>query len=403
VINKILSKLKQFRTSFLLTGRGLIFIALSVYAIRYLAIPENDLLAWILGGVAGFLPIFLAALTTFQFFRLKKQISAKAHFDNIEAVSSRPVNSGLRISDGNPYSFFELEIERNFEHSGPNSPIHVLRGSESDTRYLIDSTTFPHRGVWRVNKLNCTIGDRFGFSRLNFKVPCLASCEVDAPVIPIAPLPIVASSSVTGDLIESTNNRSGDPFDIKQYDPSEGISRILWKTFAKSGELVVRRPEPSVIPDGEVVVYVVANKNDDHVVGGFLSYYQLLMRNQIAVLFGTDGTDAGIFSEPSTILKALNESVWTDGVGTGNDIGNFLNNLTNSGRTVLQIIIFGPDDRDDWLKTVQRELSSRSLKGEFAIMPVTFRNQISNKKVSTPKIYSTSFNDSLHICQESLG
>ena len=407
-MRKVFHTIRYFSRFFVLTGRGFLFLALSFYAIRFLALPESDLLAWVLGGVAGFLPIFFAALTVFQTIRLKKSVISKAQFDSLNAFSGQPVKSGLRIYNADPLPFFEIELSRQFSHPGATSALHILRGAESNLRYIIDTVTFSHRGSWKLVDIQFIVRDRFGLSSLRFAIPCPYSCEVDAPVIPIAPLPIVASSSVSGDLIESLNNRSGDPFDLKQYDPSDGISLILWKTYAKSGELIVRRPEPSVVPDGEVAIYVVAGKVDDHVVGGFYSYFQLLQRSQIAVLFGTDATSGVVAVDEENIHRALNETVWANSAGTGKDFGMFLDTLSKDGRSVVQVLVFGPDDQTDWVRETQTEASRRSLNIEYALMPYSFRARPIELNAKTPKT-SRVFNSSspiagpFHICQRSLG
>lgn len=365
--------------SLILTPRGF-FIALAGFlALRLIAFPENDLFLSVVGGAALALPIFVALITFFQARRLKKQLTVTAKFDhsgvntgiNGGIVANRDVPSGLILHQSSLLPLFELKIQRVFDHRGVASPLHVVRGREDYVRYLIDSVNFPHRGIWRLTSVKVTVGDRFGLSRSLFELPVQQELEVFAPIQPIRPLPIVAASAKAGDLIEHVRERTGDPFDMKAYDPSDGVSRIFWKTFAKSGQLVVRRPEASVIPEGEVAVYVVAGKEDDHVEGAFASYLEQLRNNSIACLFGTDGTNQLLVSD-GQIFRALHEAVWNSKAGSGSDIPAYLDLLINSGRLITQVIIFAPEQYGDWYAIAQEATSRRGVRLTLAVVPDNF-------------------------------
>ncbi|RMD85406.1 MAG: DUF58 domain-containing protein [Candidatus Dadabacteria bacterium] len=57
--------------------------------------------------------------------------------------------------------------------------------------------------------------------------------------------------------------RTGDPFDLKPYHPSDGMRKILWKIYAKTGELISRHPEKSMTPEGKVALYAIADRSGD--------------------------------------------------------------------------------------------------------------------------------------------
>ena len=362
----------RIRGRTIFTFRGLVSLLVSAYLIRAVAIPESDLVAYMVGGAFAFLPGFAALSTFTQYALLRKKISVSAHFDSGTVVSRSEVKAGLTILDANPFPLSEFEVKRVFLQDGVVAPSHILRGSLSERRILLDSVYFPHRGLWRLDQVSILIRDRLGLSALQFNLACQAVCEVSAQEIPIAALPIIASSAKAGDVMESTLNRTGDPFDIKAYDPSDGVSRILWKAFAKSGELVVRRPEPSVVPDGEVAIYLVANCNEDFVAGSFRNYLNQLRSQNVGVLFGTDGASGKVLSSEEAILRTMNETVWAPGVGSAREFGAYLDQLANMGRSVVQIVLFGPERRSDWIEVVQRECASRSLAVHFAVVPEAF-------------------------------
>ena len=172
------------------------------------------------------------------------------------------------------------------------------------------------------------------------------------------------------------------------------MKRILWKTYAKSGQLVVRRPEPAVIPEGEVAVYLVAGADEDHVAGALLGYLNQLEESRVVVLFGTDGFGSmkgpafyhdprrphaapnnAFTSVPQQMLSAMNQSVWNELAGTGRGFGRYLQALDEATRRVSQVIVFGPgggsDSGGEWLNEITRTAAAAHVKLAIAIVPRT--------------------------------
>lgn len=372
------------------TWFGWLGIALATLAVRTLAIPEYDLVADILG--MSFLG--LAATLLFAAFwvriRLARSLRAELRFDSARALSKRPVDAGILLYGAGLPPLFTLRVSREFEHDGPDSPVHVVRGRAVDDgrRPLVDSVIFPHRGYWAVKSLHIELRDDFGVTAFKWSVSVESGVEVSAPTLNVRPLPIVAASSRAGDELHLSRERSGDLFDIKPYDPSDGVKRILWKTYAKSGQLVVRRPEPAVIPEGEVAIYLVAEPEDDHVAGALLGYLEQLEEGRIVVLFGTDGFgglkshpyahdssrpqgSTPLFtSVPQEMLGAMNQSVWSDVAGSGKGFGRYLQALTDASRQVSQVIVFGPD-HGSWFNEVAQTASRFHVRLSVALVPRT--------------------------------
>jgi len=102
-------------------------------------------------------------------------------------------------------------------------------------------------------------------------------------------LPLVASSSEPGGEIIDNKNRLGDYYDLKPYHPSDGMSRVVWKILAKSGQLISRQPEPTSTPEGEVLMFLVARPSEDEIAGTALKYLIAARTNNIAFRFGCLG------------------------------------------------------------------------------------------------------------------
>ena len=349
-----------------LTLRGLIASGGAFFVLRAYAASQYDLTAYMVGG--GVLALVAAAALGGLFFRIRmsSSTSVRLTFSADHPVSKAPISAGIRIDHCRVPPFFRLRVDREFTHTGPTSPAHLVSGPPADLMgyRLLDTVTFPHRGYWTASGVLLRLEDVFGFSRYRWRIGAEETVEVSAPEISIRELPIAASSARGGDELNRIRERSGEPFDIKAYDPSDGISRILWKTYARSGELVVRRPEPAIVPEGEVAIFVVAGPDDDHVAGAFLSYLRRLEQQDIAVAFGTDGNAAqpytppsmlgrDFYQQPEEIRRALNLAVWSPQAGTSNGFADFLNALQESNRFVQQVVVFIPASAQSLIASLQ--------------------------------------------------
>ena len=344
---------------------------LSVLALKHYALTENDLIAYVLGGAVLGATALTLICSLFLRLRLGKKLSAQARFDTAQALSKTEVAAGIILENCFLPPLFQLEVKRKFEHLGVRSPVHLLKGKNEagKKRHLIDSIFFPHRGVWTLCSLRLTLADAFGLTRFDWNLPQGECVEVSAQTLPIKPLPVVAASSRAGDELSFSRERSGDLYDIKAYDPSDGISRILWKTYAKSRELVVRRPEPAIIPEGEVAVYLIAEQEDDFVAGALQSYAKQLLEQDIVVLFGTEQKAEAPAVTLAEIKKRINASVWNPDAGTGRGFEGFLESLQNANRAVYQVIVFASAAPGSWLTEVSKIASAHHIKLIVALVP----------------------------------
>ena len=300
---------KAVSARFPLTGRGMLCLIACVCLIFLYAIPDADLVAAIISSGFLFLLFFVCVSVVFSYLTARRRISFLVNFPGGRSRAGQPVTLGIIAEHCNLFPFLTLAIDKQFATPGVNSAVHLLRGREAhhNKRLLIDNITFPHRGIWKISALHLTIADTLGLSAISWTIPISGMCEILPPINPIRPLPIIASSTREGDDTSFVAERTGDLFDTKQYDPSDGVKRILWKSYARSRTLIVRRPEPAQIPDGEVAIFLVANNRQDFVAGAAESYIEFLHRNNVKVLFGGAGSEIPNYftSETEKILTAL--------------------------------------------------------------------------------------------------
>ncbi len=399
-----------------LSDLGLLASIFSLLALRFFYVGSQDLVVGMLCGSTLFLVAVCALGTVYQRIRLGKTLHIEPQFDHQNPLSKTPIAAGMVVSGVRVLPFFTLELERHFDVSHFEksaqkdtaariiSPKHLLRGRDPHDakRRLVDSVRFPHRGLWAMSGVYCRIGDALGLTRLAWEYPLEAGIEVSAADIPIKALPIVAASSRAGDELSLSQERSGDLYDLKPYDPNDGVKRILWKTYAKSGQLVVRRPEPAMIPEGEVAIYLIAGREEDYVAGALQSYLKMLHENQIVVLFGTDGLNSiphehagspgetSYCSTPESIQRAINRSACSAQAGDGSDFEEFLESVEGPGRRIHQVVVFAPletegpasankvlfperyADRSIWLSNLQASTNKSHITLSLALVPDSF-------------------------------
>ena len=163
------------------------------------------------------------------------------------------------------------------------------------------------------------------------------SITVAPPRIIESNLPILSSTQRPGDLVIDNYNRKGDPFEIKAYHPSDGVKKIVWKAFAKRGELLSRHPEASMTPEGYVVILVLAGPDEDQVCSKALAYLRTLDELKLDTLVGCQGGKDELPAHNATTAEALFiDTVWRSHSPTGESLKADATALLESSRRAIQ-------------------------------------------------------------------
>ena len=105
------------------------------------------------------------------------------------------------------------------------------------------------RGYYRLGPLRLNMGDVLGLYTRQVSTPA-AELTVLPQVLPVGNL-LLPAQQLFGPL-QSATRRGEDPArpaGVRPYRASDGVRRLDWKSTARSGELLVRRAEPSVAPE----------------------------------------------------------------------------------------------------------------------------------------------------------
>ena len=230
---------------------------------------------------------------------------ASASFSN-EGVRLILTVSPARILPG-----FYLECSLDFAQEGTSpTALRISGASRFERKHHLD-ILFPHRGSWEIRGLRCHLRDSSGLAQFSWTIPQQNAIVIAPPRVRDSHLPLLSSTQRPGDLVTDAFNRQGDPFDIKPYHPSDGVKKIVWKAFAKSGELLSRHPEASMTPEGFVTIVVLARPEDDDLCGKVTAYVRALKELQLDVVVGCEGAGSrDVATDASSCQELLIDSVW---------------------------------------------------------------------------------------------
>lgn len=243
-------------------------------------------------GLISILTLSLSRLNLPPFYRIKAEITLSDGFSNSTNIikSSSEIISGDNTPDSKSTAIFRLR--------------------------------FPHRGEWQVKKLQLTLSDRFGLTKKRWSISESSLAQAGGLQVSVDPanpprqsanLPIIASRDREGDTLNQSNTKLGEPFDLKRYNPSDGLKKVVWKVFARSGELISRHPESAMTPEGECYIFVVAGPNatGDQVVRYSLDYCNALEDASVELRLGCAGsTTADTATCSSQALTILRRNAW---------------------------------------------------------------------------------------------
>jgi len=229
------------------------------------------------------------------------------------------------------------------KHATLKLPPLSINCSDGHSLVLSYPISFPHRGVWNFNPVTAEISDQFGLFRWRWTLQgSQFTATIDPPHRTVDAYPVISSSFRSGDAVPELQKRDGDPFDIKSYNPSDSLRRIVWKLFAKSGVLHTRYPEPSITPEGVSCLFVLANQMDDDLCSEVEGYCRMLESLDVDLIGGCLGMqNASCATSGEAMRELLVSSVWA--CESGDLVADFLQfklATENMGVSMEKVIFF---------------------------------------------------------------
>jgi Protein of unknown function DUF58 len=242
---------------------------------------------------------------------LKRRIAIDVTPPSEPAISGETVRVILSIQGARILPFFSLDIALEFEHQGFSPALVRVSGFTRGERHAHLDIVFPHRGSWDIHTIHCVLRDVTGLSLYTWRIPLTTAVTVSPPPVSDSRLPVLSSTQRPGDMMIDVFNRQGEPFDIKSYHPSDGVKKIVWKAFAKRGELLSRHPEASMTPEGFVVMLVIAGPEGDPACAHAVAYSRSLAQLNLEIIASCEGAHGrSPAHSPESFEELLIDSVW---------------------------------------------------------------------------------------------
>jgi hypothetical protein len=294
----------------------------------------------------------LAALVIIQGIVLQRRMSVEVLPPEASVISGNSTRIVLHLPNLRILPLTHLDLLINFEHPLPTPRALRITGLSREARRIHLDITFPHRGSWLIRGVHCELSDIAGCAHHSWDFVQETTVVVAPSTSSETDLPILSSTQRPGDLVIDNINRQGDPFDIKAYHPSDGVKKIVWKAFAKRGELLSRHPEACMTPEGYVVMLVLAGPDDDNVCSRALAYVRSLDELKLDIVVGCQGgrgeTPA---STPEAAETLLIDSVWDSARDSLEDLRADTMRLldhcheTTQGTKIGKVLVFCSGDR----------------------------------------------------------
>lgn len=255
----------------------------------------------------------------------------------IEGTSLNPPKCSFKVKTVS-FSLFDV-----FLRLGVNLPYSL----NSKTRLSPDfeiiqfSIHTPHRGEWILDGVRFELQDKLRLFKAFVTIPIQASVVAKIPTVETLPLPILSSSVTPGDTYPLSTERLGEPFDLRPYQPGDSMKRILWKTFARSGELITRQPEFSHSPEGEVLIFCAARTKDDYTASLALKYARDAEEYGASLVAGCLGSDETFTSALSFEEGLIGSSFEADGADLKLQLKNFIG---NRGTPIVALFLSREED-----------------------------------------------------------
>ena len=383
------SRSKRLFVALPFTIKGLILLAICSWSFYSLGLPKEDLVISILCSSVTALVLLLSIFTLAIGMKLRSKISFSLGFSESTTYSKTKNWLSLLAENSSIPAFYNLKVICNFTPNETVTSELIISGQSIESRHCAINTSFPHRGFWQLNNFKIEFSDALGLTQKVWKQAHKKTIRVLPLPVEIQALSLRASSAKPGDEYNLPKERSGDPFDIKQYEPSDGVRRILWKTYARTKQLFVRRPELAIIPEGEVAIYLIAAKDDDHVASACMQQIKNLFENDLLVIFGTDLKDelgienSGIEKSYDKIEDLMLKATNDDYAGTGKGLSKFLSGLNTKGHNLGQVNVFAADNFM-FIDELSLQASSAGIKVNLIL--------VENPAGASPKLTSKRFN-----------
>jgi hypothetical protein len=325
------------------TPRGVGVALLSALALVGFGIRQIDLVLLVI-GVAGTALVWLCAgLVALAAWRLAREVGR----DPARAPRLAWTETGRRVETG-----FSLPALSHWPWLELDCAWLEPPGFSVELRQNEEGRLAEH--VWASLRCEATrlrrrfeVRDVLGLARVRFELVCDARLQVLPDRGHLTQSPRVTAFADADVLPHPHGAPEGDRMDIRRYAPGDSARDVLWKHFARSGALHVRRPERAVDRSQRLVGYLVTGAGDEPAAAAARVALETGALGP-GWVFGVDG-DERPERELGAALRLIARSGGQRGEGAG--LARFLARAATDAQ--VHCVVFAPARAGAWLRHLE--------------------------------------------------
>jgi uncharacterized protein (DUF58 family) len=183
------------------------------------------------------------------------------------------------------------------------------------------------------------VRDVFGLTRVRLRHVVAARLWILPNPHRLANAQVVVTRAGGDGVAHPAGTPEGDRVDLRRYAPGDSARDVLWKTFARTGLLMVRKPERSLEPARQVSAYLMADPRDEAAAAAARLALETGALGE-GWRFGADGAK----SVARTLGDALHAVAESGGARGPTQLGAFL----DAAQSADPCIVFAPAHDGPW-------------------------------------------------------
>jgi|LNFM01.1.fsa_nt_gb hypothetical protein len=215
------------------------------------------------------------------------------------------------------------------------SPIATVRAVR-ERRRLFEESTPARRGLYDNVVRRIEVRDPFGLARCAFRVTDPRAVRALPSVGSLKRVEVVRTLAPGEDISNPNGGPDGERADMRAYAPGDPIKFVLWKVFARTGDLVLRAPERAFSPAKQTTAYLVTGVGDEAAAGVARLLVETNSLGSKWVL-GADGSDEDARG-PQQAMELIARSGATRPEDGALGLGGFLKRHATSGGRIVVIV-----------------------------------------------------------------
>ncbi|MCI5106249.1 MAG: DUF58 domain-containing protein [Pseudomonadales bacterium] len=208
-----------------------------------------------------------------------------------------------------------------------------------------------------------TVSDVLGFCRFSWRQNQIIQCLALPQTNTMKSMPLLRSMTSEDGIPNPAGAPEGDRMEIRRYAPGDSVRDIMWKAYARSGQLNVRLAEKSVFHSQRTIAYLVAGPGDEAAAAvARIALERGALGEDWA--FGADGSEQACENLPDALLAIARSRAIDSEPAYGLD--RFLQRHAGGG---VHCIVFCSAREGPWRRQLQNTF--QAFPGQFSLVMAT--------------------------------